>query len=107
SRMDGQVTLGGIQYKYVERRIFNDTLEFLCIPDYAGMKLQLAGNDFCKKTGTHTGNSKIFSVDCHIVVDSFMSMEHYTVLAQPSSRYVMPILSSWASDSGQPPEHIS
>jgi hypothetical protein len=29
-RVDGNIEFGGIQYKYVKRRIFNDSLEVLC-----------------------------------------------------------------------------
>jgi hypothetical protein len=45
-RVDGQIEIGGVQYKYVKRRIFKDSLELLCIPNEASMGLQTAKNDF-------------------------------------------------------------
>jgi hypothetical protein len=48
-RIDGQVEINGIQYKYVKRRIFKDSLELLCIPNQASMSLQTAKNDFFRQ----------------------------------------------------------
>lgn len=45
-RVDGQIEIGGVQYKYVARRIFKDSLEYRCIPDFAAMNLKNAKNDF-------------------------------------------------------------
>ena len=47
-RVDGQIKINGISYKYVKRRIFNDSLELLCIPDRAIMQLQEANDNFFK-----------------------------------------------------------
>jgi hypothetical protein len=47
-RIDGQIEIEGIQYKYVKRRIYNDSLEMLCIPDHDVMKLMSAKNEFFK-----------------------------------------------------------
>ena len=48
-RVDGQVEIGGVQYKYVKRRLFKDSLELLCIPDQARMGLQSAKNEFFRQ----------------------------------------------------------
>src|ERR1700733_6515901 len=47
-RVDGQIEINGIQYKYVKRRIYNDSLEVLCIPNHEAMKLKAAQNEFFK-----------------------------------------------------------
>ena len=69
-RVDGQIEVGGILYKYVKRRIYNDSVELLCIPNQAAMSLQTAKNEFFqlvndlqhngqgKKTNSHPGSSK-------------------------------------------------
>ncbi len=69
-RVDGQIEVGGIMYKYVKRRIFNDSLELLCIPNHAAMNLQTAKNEFFQlvndlrhngqdnNSNSHQGNSK-------------------------------------------------
>ena len=48
-RVDGQIEIGGVHYKYVKRRIFQDSLELLCIPNLTAMQLQTAKNDFFRQ----------------------------------------------------------
>lgn len=68
-RVKGQVEIGGVLYNYVKRRIFNDSLEYLCIPNHAAMNIQTAKNDFFQlvndlrhngqeKKDAHPGNTK-------------------------------------------------
>lgn len=59
-RVDGEVTVNGVQYKYVKRRIFNDSLEYLCIPNEKGMQVLNARDDFFKLVNDlqHTGQGK-------------------------------------------------
>ena len=48
-RVDGQIDIGGVHYKYVKRRILQDSLELLCIPNMTAMKLQTAKNEFFRQ----------------------------------------------------------
>ena len=32
-RADGKVDIGSIHYRYVGKRLYNDSMEFLCLPD--------------------------------------------------------------------------
>jgi hypothetical protein len=59
-RYDGEVQLNGILYKYVKRKVTNDTLVLLCIPNHQKMNLQTAKNDFFKNTNdlAQNNNSK-------------------------------------------------
>lgn len=47
-RFDGQVEVDGIHYKYVKRKVFNDSLILLCLPNESKMKLQSARDEFFK-----------------------------------------------------------
>jgi hypothetical protein len=47
-RIDGEVNVNGKIYKYVKYRIYNDSLEMLCIPNVAKMKIQNAKDEFFK-----------------------------------------------------------
>ncbi len=47
-RIDGEIEIDGIFYKYVKCRIYNDSLEMLCIPNTAKMKIQAAKADFSR-----------------------------------------------------------
>ena len=50
-RIDGEVEIDGIKYKYVKSRIYNDSLEMLCIPHHAKMKIEQSRNDYAQ--GAH------------------------------------------------------
>lgn len=47
-RFDGEIEVGGIMYKYVKRKVANDTLYLKCIPNTKKMNLETAKNDFFK-----------------------------------------------------------
>ncbi len=59
-RVDGSISIGGVQYNYVKRRIYNDSLELLCIPNRTVNRLQTARDDFFKLVNDleHPGHSK-------------------------------------------------
>jgi hypothetical protein len=44
-RVDGVIELGGITYRYVKRRFFADSIELLCIPDGAEIRMVQARNE--------------------------------------------------------------
>lgn len=44
--IDGEITVNGTIYKYVKRRIFKDSIEFLCVPHTARMRMENAREDF-------------------------------------------------------------
>lgn len=48
-RTDGQLELNGIHYNYVKRKISNDTLYVLCIPNISKTKLSDAKVDYAKQ----------------------------------------------------------
>ena len=50
-RIDGEVEIEGIKYKYVKSRIYNDSLEMLCIPHRVKMQIEQSRNDYAK--GAH------------------------------------------------------
>jgi len=56
-RYDGEVELNGILYKYVKRKVTNDTLVLLCIPNQQKMDLLTARDDFFKNTNDLTQNN--------------------------------------------------
>jgi hypothetical protein len=47
-RYDGEIELNGTMYKYVKRKVANDTLYLMCIPNTKKMRLETAKNDFFK-----------------------------------------------------------
>ena len=59
-RFDGEIEVDGITYKYVKRKVADDTLYLMCIPNTKKMNLETAKNDFFKLTNdlTQNNNSK-------------------------------------------------
>ena len=49
-RFDGEVNLGGTIYKYVKRKITNDTLHLMCIKNTKKMEYENEKSDFYKNT---------------------------------------------------------
>jgi hypothetical protein len=45
-RWKGEIEINGVQYKYVKRRFFNDSIELLCIPNATATKLKEAEQNF-------------------------------------------------------------
>jgi hypothetical protein len=115
-RIDGQIEINGLQYKYVKSRIYNDSVEMLCIPNQTAMSLQSAKDDFfklvndlqhtgqSKKSDSHSG-SKSFSIDHYTVNEFFMlSQVSYSVVEKIFS-YSSDILTRYTATAEQPPEN--
>lgn len=47
-RSYGSINLHGVVYEYVKQRVYNDTLELLCLPNAVKTKLQNTNNDLAK-----------------------------------------------------------
>ena len=115
-RVDGQIQSGGITYKYVKRRLYDDTLEVLCIPDHTAMQLETAKNDFfklvndlqpggqSKKTSPHKNFSKTFSTDSYAVYHSFTMSRSSVHVSNCFADYAANLLSSSARIGEQPPD---
>ena len=61
TRMDGEIEIDGIHYNYVKCRMYQDSLEYLCIPNTAKNRLSNARDEFYKLVNdlrTHTTNKK-------------------------------------------------
>lgn len=47
-RVDGEIELNNIHYNYVKRRVVQDSIEYLCIPNRAKTALKQASNEYYK-----------------------------------------------------------
>jgi len=120
-RVDGQVEIAGIQYKYVKRRIFKDSLELLCIPNQAAMGLQTAKNNFFqqvndlqqhngqgKKSNSHPGASKNVLATDYCKTDDLFVLDQLFSTGLPISCPQTPVLSSsYVLTAEQPPDLLS
>lgn len=56
-RYDGEISLNGTLYKYVERKVSNDTLYLKCLPNTKKMHLETAKDDYFKNTNDLAQNN--------------------------------------------------
>ena len=113
-RVDGQIEIGGIQYKYVKRRMFKDSLELLCIPNQASMSLQTARNDFFRQVndlqqhnnqGKKAPVQKSFSTSDYNKQNDLFVLEQLYPVSLPISFEQVPVIpSSYVMTAEQPPD---
>jgi hypothetical protein len=119
-RVDGKIQIGAITYNYVKRRIFNDSVELLCIPNRASMQLQTAKNEFfklvndlqasgqSKKAGSHSDTSKSpSSVEYYAVNDIYVIGNLYFTSLPSADHQAAALSSSYLLTTEQPPDLLS
>ncbi len=62
-RYNGEIELNGTMYKYVKRKVVNDTLFLMCIPNTKKMNLETAKNDFFKLSNDLAQNTNSKKTD--------------------------------------------
>ena len=62
-RYDGKIQIDGHVYKYVKRKVANDTLYLLCIRDSKTQNIETAKNDFFKMTNDFTQDNHSKNTD--------------------------------------------
>jgi hypothetical protein len=60
-REGGKVDIGNLHYRYIGKRLYNDSVEFLCLPDSEASRFQNARNNFFSLVNDlqNTGHSKV------------------------------------------------
>ncbi len=116
--IDGKIEIAGVQYKYVKRRIYNDSLEVLCIPDQTAIRLKAVRNDFFrfandiqrpsqgKRQGANTYNAQPFSPDYFPVSGVFLIKNFPVSLTRQFYKGSFPVYSSYFRVPEHPPELI-
>ena len=117
-RVDGKVNIKGVSYKYVKRRLFNDSLELLCIPNQAVMNLQSAKDNFFtlvndlqhngagKKTDSHAF-AKIFFTDGYTLENGVsLSQPSFTIL-EIQQHYNSTLTHEYSFTAEHPPDFIA
>ena len=57
-KYQGETEINGVHYKYVKRKLVNDTLILLCIPNETKNELRTAQSDYFKQVNDLQGTSK-------------------------------------------------
>jgi hypothetical protein len=118
-RVDGQVEINGVLYNYVKQRLYNDSVELLCIPNGPLMKLQKEKNDLvrsvndiqqtdqAKKANGHPVNAKNFSSDHYTIQDIFTLNDLFANTAKRSFDFSSFTSFPYCAVIENPPEHSS
>jgi hypothetical protein len=118
-RVDGQVEINGVLYNYVKQRLYNDSVELLCIPNAVVMKLQTEKNDLvrsvndiqqtdqAKKTNSHPVNAKNFSLDHYTILDIYSVSDLFAHAANRSFYFSISTSFPYCTAIENPPEHSS
>jgi len=80
-RVEGSIEIGNAYYKYVKRRILDDSLEVLCIPNSTAMSLQAM-----KRQGSHPATYKMPAPEPYVVV-ARCSVAPPSVRLEPTTYY--------------------
>ncbi len=88
---EGNIDIDGINYRYVKRRFYKDSLELLCMPNFKKSSIKKAGDAFYKKTNdfVNNGASKKSSSNHHLVkfsTSDFM-LDYSAIISRFSQPY--------------------
>ena len=117
-RVDGQIEIDGVPYQYVKRRIYNDSLELLCIPNQTVQKLRLSRDDYFKlvndiqrsqtqRRGSHPFSFKSSIVDPYTVTNAVQLDDRPFRIITRSYHFVVLIHSIPGSTDERPPVHLA
>ena len=56
--MNGNIDINGVNYQYVKKRFYNDSLEVLCIPNIVNSSIKNSQNDFAKQLIDNTASTQ-------------------------------------------------
>jgi len=118
-RTDGQLSINGTKYRYVLRRLWKDSLEFLCIQDTAAIKFQGVSDEFFKTVNglqdkgqkrdadPQKASVKILVSDYCILNHSFFFHSFSFLASETWPEFSAPVFKRPAIVVDQPPDHIS
>jgi hypothetical protein len=100
-RTYGSITINGNNYQYVKRRVLNDTLELLCLPNPTKTKLESVDNELTKALADGQASTPKKNSTIKITLpDFFQSFKNFTspLLLIVSTKYFSFIDSSLPED---------
>jgi hypothetical protein len=116
-RVDGQIEINGVPYQYVKRRIYNDSIEFLCIPNRKALDLRLSGEDYFRLIndiqrsqqgqGHPGGATKFFAVDPYTATHPFQVGDISFILINRTGHFSTRLLSLPGATAERPPAYAA
>jgi len=77
-RVDGNIDINGVNYTYVKRRFYKDSLELLCIPNTARASIKNARDEFARLTNDFVTNNSSKKATSHQAHSAKFSVQDFT-----------------------------
>ena len=116
-RFEGQIEISGFQYNYVKRRLFNDSIEMLCIPNQMATQLRNDKYDFFQLVNDlpHSGQNrkpgsqalKSFMGEYDAVLDQYTLKIPMSRILEKGSCYSEKLSAGLSSTKEHPPQAIA
>jgi hypothetical protein len=113
-RVDGEVTINGIIYKYVKRKVEDGKLIVLCLPNYKKMKLAKASSEFGShgdgvtppgKRGGSASSEKNGSLNEYEENAKWAMRQQSQTIDKRHTFFILPYLPDcYVASAGKPPE---
>jgi len=112
-RAYGSITIDGVNYQYVKRRVHNDTLEVLCLPNQTKTKLQSVKNGLTKEFADGQSTTPKKNTTIKITLPDFcqpiktFSFSSLATQRQPLPHYISYLSEGFGLKYKQPPKAFS
>ncbi|HEX6431455.1 MAG TPA: hypothetical protein VF008_27375 [Niastella sp.] len=111
-RVDGEVTVNGVYYSYVKRKIHNDTLHLLCLPNKNKTQLNSARIEYANKVQDVPTNAENTGVlkrnpagnEYDQPVTKFQIARVLTAIRKQCSHPALPVLQPFITGPFHPPQ---
>lgn len=77
-RVDGNIDINGVNYTYVKRRFYNDSLELLCIKNTARASVTNARDEFARLANDFVSNNSSKKATSHQTHSAKFSVQDFT-----------------------------
>lgn len=111
ARIDGEIEIDGIHYNYVKRKVSNDTLYLLCLPNTAKTKLSEARNNYSSQaadlpSNNTSGKKSLVMYEYNQPVLAYHFNKPVTDAKQIGRCLTPQLISSYIDNSFHPPELV-
>lgn len=119
-RVDGEIVIKGVVYQYVQRRIYNDSLELKVLPNQARLHIKNAREDFYQlaqdlaSNGTDKQSVPLGKSTAKLISFDYIEQDNCWHLVPANSanvttgyRYAARLISNYLTIQGPPPKIIA
>lgn len=109
-RAYGSINIDGVNYQYVKRRVYKDTLEVLCLPNHTKTKLQSVKNELTKDLADQESTTPKKNTTIKITLPDFFqpirtfSFSSFTTQRQPLPDYISYLSEGFGTNFKEPPK---